>query len=88
MPRFDGTGPQGQGNMGGRRSGRCKIGSNLLGQGGRQRQRNGGQGRFGDFQPGDANQDQGFVGPCIERLHSEIQALQARLADLKTPADK
>jgi hypothetical protein len=28
------------------------------------------------------------VGPCIERLHSEIQALQARLADLKTPADK
>ncbi len=90
MPRFDGTGPQGQGNMGGRRSGRCKIGSNLpgQGQGGRQRQRNGGQGRFGDFQPVDANQDLGFVGSCIERLQSEIQALQARLANLKTPAGK
>ena len=73
MPRFDGTGPQGQGNIGGLRSGRCEFGSNLPGQGlgGRQRQRNG------------ANQDRSFVGSCIEHLQSKIQGLQARLAELK-----
>lgn len=90
MPRFDGTGPQGQGNMGGRRSGRCEFDSNIpgQGQGGRQRLRNGGQGRLGNFQFVGANQDRGFVGSCIERLQSEIRTLQARLADLKAPADK
>jgi len=86
MPRFDGTGPQGQGNISGRRSGRCEFGSNLPGQGrgGRQRQRNGCQGRFGGFQLIGANQDRNFVGSCIERLQSKIQVLQARLTELKT----
>ena len=85
MPRFDGTGPQGQGNMGGRRSGRCEFGGNPTGQGqgGRQRQRNGCQGRFGGFQLIGANQDRNFVGSCIERLQRKIQALQERLAELK-----
>jgi hypothetical protein len=86
MPRFDGTGPQGQGNRGGRRSGRCAFASNLRGQGrgGRQRQGSGCQGRFGVFQLVGANQERSFVGSCIDRLQSKIQALQARLAELKT----
>ncbi len=90
MPRFDGTGPQGQGNMGGRRSGRCALGSNLpsQGSGGRQRQRNACQGRFGSFQLGGANQDQDSLISWIERLQLEIQKLQARLANGKTEADK
>ena len=85
MPRFDGTGPQGQGNMGGRRSGRCELGSNLLrqGQGGRQRQRYVCRGRFGGFLLVGANQDRSFVDSCIDRLQSKIQALQARLTELK-----
>jgi len=90
MPRFDGTGPQGQGNMGGRRSGRCEFGSNLRGQGqgGRQRHRDGCQGRFGGFQLVGANQDRSFVGSCIDRLQSKIHVLQARLTELKAKTDE
>lgn len=90
MPRFDGTGPQGQGSMGGRHSGRSEFGRNPTGQGqgGRQRQRNGCQGRFGVFQLIGANQDPSFVGSYIERLQSKIQALQARLAELKAQSGK
>ena len=83
MPNFDGTGPSGRGNMGGRRSGRCG-GFNYpqeRGQGrqGRLGQGNQGQGNFAGMGSVGASQDRGSLESWIGRLLSELQALQASL---------
>ncbi len=81
MPRFDGTGPQGQGALSGRRSGRCEGADNCRGQGRRQRFRNRG---CGNFRLIGASQDRSFVESCINRLLAEVTAIQTRINDLKS----
>lgn len=83
MPRFDGTGPQGA--LNGRRSGHCEGAENCRGQGRRQRFRNRG---CDSFRLVGASQDRSFVESCIERLQTEINAMQMRINDLKSQIDE
>lgn len=79
MPRMDGTGPQGLGELSGRKMGRCRGAE--AGRGQRRRSRNRACGRF--LLVG-AGQDRSFVESCISRLQTEIKAMQTRLNDLKS----
>lgn len=92
MPRFDGTGPQAQGSMAGRRRGGCEratLSTNGdLRCGLRLRRRGQGKGNCSSFRLVGANKDSHFVQSCIERLQSEIQSMQARLDRLKTSSGR
>lgn len=89
MPRLDGTGPQGLGALRGRRRGQYEGAKpftdddSSCGLRLRRRRRGQGKGHCAPFRLVGANQDSGFVQSCIERLQSEIRAMQERLDHLK-----
>jgi hypothetical protein len=99
MTRFDGMGPQGRGvangfglrgygQMGagqgqGQGQGRGQGRGLGRGRGGRMCQRQAGNGG-GGFRWSGEGIGRGFVGTCIARLEARIQALQSRLAFMKT----
>ena len=84
MPRFDGTGPRGKGAGGLGRGGNCLGQGQDRGRGFGQRQCMRGEGIPGMRSRIDATQDRDIFGSSIERLQSKIEAMQARLAELKS----
>jgi hypothetical protein len=80
MPNFDQTGPQGCGEMSGRRRGPCARAER--GQVGRRRHRNRQAAPLRHLL-GDG-EDRSLVERCITRLEARILALQMRVDDLKS----
>lgn len=90
MPRFDGTGPQGQGAMGGRRRGRCEDATPFSGEGQNcgLRRRHRQRGRGNALRLVGPEQESDFVQTCLQRLKSEIQSMQERLDRLLANSSK
>ena len=87
MPRFDGTGPKGEGALSGRRLGQCEHATDFQGKGYGQQHRRNRRGLCGNSQSVEPRENRNLTSG-MDCLRTQIEAFQACLNRLKVQIDK